>query len=115
MDRDPVPGTRVLGLGDKLEAVGDVEIPPSLVAIGAGRTSVTRLATVGAEIGVEAAAAFLLSKISAGTPGTIDVHSVGWRGLLLLLQAGLRGLGNGLGDEWRTRGIRTLQRKSVLA
>ena len=85
--------------GNKLEAVGDVEGPPNLVAIWAGGTGVTRFAAVGAETGVEAAAAFLLSKRSAGTPDAIDIHSVGWRGWLLLLQAGLRGLGKGLGDE----------------
>ena len=90
---------------DKLEAVGDVEGPPSLVAIGAGRTGVTRLATIGVETGVEAAAASPLSKRGAGTPGAIDVHVVGWRGWLLLLQAGLRGLGNGLGDEREARGV----------
>ena len=46
MDGNLVPCTRVLELGDELEAVGDVEGPPSLVAIGAGGTGVTRLAAV---------------------------------------------------------------------
>ena len=63
MDGNLVPGTRVLGLGDKLEAVRDVEGPPSLVAIWAGGTGVTRLAAVAAETGVEAAAAFLVRTI----------------------------------------------------
>ena len=85
VDGNLVPGTRVLGLGDKLEAVRDVEGPPSLVAIRAGGTGVTRLAAVGAETGVEAAAAFLLSKRRAESPGGIDVHSVGCRGWLLVL------------------------------
>ena len=114
MDGDLVPGTRVVGLGDKLEAVGYVGGPPSLVAIGASRIGVIRLATVAAEIGVEAAAAFLLSKWGAGTPGAIDVHSVGGRGLLLLLQAGQRGLGNGLGDERGARGVLELIVRTIL-
>ena len=77
MDGDLVPGTRVLGLGNKLEAVRDVEGPPSLIAIGTGGTGVTRPAAVSAETGVEAATAFLRSKGRANTPSAIDVHSVG--------------------------------------
>ena len=77
MDGDLVPGTRVLGLGDKLEAVRDVEGPPSLIAIGTGGTGVTLPAAVRAETGVEAATAFLRSKRRANTPSAIDVHSVG--------------------------------------
>ena len=71
MDGNLVPGTRVLRLGDKLEAVRDVEGPHSLVAIWAEGTSVTRLAAVGTKTGVEAAAAFLLSKrrVDAGRGG----------------------------------------------
>ena len=76
-----------------------------MVAIGTGRTGVTRLATVGTETGVEAAVAFLLSEGRADTPGAIDVHSVGCRGWLLVLQAGLRGLGNRLGDKRKSRGV----------
>ena len=79
VDGNLVPGTRVLGLGDKLEAVRDVEGPPSLVAMWAGGTGVTRLAAVGAETSVEAAAAFLLSKRRADTLSGIDVHSIGCR------------------------------------
>ena len=105
MDGNLVPRTRVLGLGDKLEAVRDVEGTPSLVAIWAGGTGVTRLAAVGAETDVEAAAAFLLSKRRADTPGGIDVHSVGCRGWLLVLQVGLGGLGDRLGDKRRAGGI----------
>ena len=105
MDGNLVPGTRVLGLGDELETVRDVEGPPSLIAIGTGGTSVTRLAAVSAKTGFEAATAFLLGKRRADTPSAIDVHSGGWRGLLLVLQAGLGGLGDRLGDKRRARGI----------
>ena len=65
----------------------------------------TRLAAVGAEACVEAAAAFLLSKRRADTPSGIDVHSVGCWGWLLVLQAGLGGLGDRLGDKRRARWI----------
>ena len=77
MDGNLVPGTRVLGLGNKLEAVRDVEGPPSLIAVGTGGTGVTWPAAVSAETGVEAAMAFLRSKRRANTPSAIDVHSVG--------------------------------------
>ena len=77
MDGDLVPGTRVLGLGNKLEAVRDVEGPPSLIAVGTGGAGVTRPALVSAETGVEAATAFLWSKRRANTPSAIDVHCVG--------------------------------------
>ena len=40
MDGNLVPGTRVLGLGNKLETIRDVEGPPGLVAIGTGGTGV---------------------------------------------------------------------------
>ena len=100
-----VPGTRVLGLGDKVEAVKDVEGPPSLVAIWARGAGVTGLAAVGAKTGVEAAAAFLLSKRRADNPGGIYVHSVRCRGWLLVLQAGLGGLGDRLRDKRRARGV----------
>ena len=105
MDGNLVPGTRVLGLGNKLETIRDVEGPPGLVAIGIGGTGVTRLAAVSAEASVEAATAFLLGKRRADTPSAIDVHPVGGRGLLLVLQAGLGGLGDGLGDKRKARGV----------
>ena len=46
-----VPRDGVVGwdLGDELEVVGDVEGPPSLVAVGAGRVDVAGHATVGAQ------------------------------------------------------------------
>ena len=65
----------------------------------------TRLTVVSAEASVEAATAFVLGKRRADTPSAIDVYSVGWRGLLLVMQAGLGGLGNGLGDKRRARGV----------
>ena len=104
-DGDLVPGTRVGGLGDELEAVRDVEGPPCLVAVGTGGTGVTRPATVSTETGVEAATAFFRGERGADTPSTIDVHSVGKRGLLLVQQTRLGGLGNRLGDKRWTRGV----------
>ena len=46
-----VRGAGVVGwdLGDELEAVGDVEGPPGLVAVGASRVYVAGSATVGAQ------------------------------------------------------------------
>ena len=103
MDGDLVPGTGILGLGQNLKTIRNLESPPSLVAVGTRRTGVARFAAVGAKTSVEAATAFLQGKRTANTPSGINVHPVGKEGLLLMLQAGLGVRVVGLGVEREAR------------
>ena len=71
-------GAGVVGwdVGDELEAVGDVEGPPSLVAVGARRVDVAGSATVGAQAPVVPTLALLLCEGPARSARPIDVHSI---------------------------------------
>ena len=73
-----MPGAGVLGgdLGDELEAVGNVEGSPSLVAVGAGGADVAGPATVGAQSPVVPTPALLSGEGPASSACPVDVHAV---------------------------------------
>ena len=74
-----MPGTGVVGgdLGDELEAVGDVEGFPGLVAVGTGLHDVAGPTTVGAQSPVVPTLALLWGEGPASSARPVDVHSVG--------------------------------------
>ena len=74
-----MPGAKIVGgdLGDELEAVGDVEGSPGLVAIGTDRADVAGSATVGAQAPVIPTLALLGGKGPASSTCPVDVHSGG--------------------------------------
>ena len=74
-----MPGAGVVGedLGDELEAVGNVEGSPGLVAVGASLDDVAGPATVGAQSPVVPTLALLWIEGPASSACPIHVHAVG--------------------------------------
>ena len=74
-----MPGAGVVGgdLGDKLEAVGNVEGSLGLVAVGASWANVASFATVGAQSPVVPTLALLWGEGPASPACPVDVHAVG--------------------------------------
>ena len=74
-----MPRAGVVGgnLGNELEAVGDVEGSPGLVAIGTGLHDVAGPTTVGAESPVVPTLALLWGEGPTNSACPVDVHAVG--------------------------------------
>ena len=74
-----MPGAGVVGgdLGDELEAVGDVEGSPGLVAVGTGLHDVAGPTTVGAQSPVVPTLALLWGEGPTSSACSVDVHAVG--------------------------------------
>ena len=73
-----VPGAGVVGgnLGNELEAVGDVEGSPGLVAVGTGLHDVAGPTTVGSQSPVVPTLALLWSEGPTSAACPVDVHAV---------------------------------------
>ena len=73
----PGAGVEGGGLGDEVEAVGDVEGSPGLVAVGTGLHDVAGPTRVGAQTPVVPTLALLWGERPTSSACPVDVHAVG--------------------------------------